>query len=73
MTAPEVQPVLRALRRSGIHIVALHNHMIGEKPHYFFLHYWGKGSAGDLARGLRSALNAQAAVLPGDGRLARLS
>jgi hypothetical protein len=32
MTADEVQPVTRALRKTGIHIVALHNHMIGEKP-----------------------------------------
>src|SRR5690348_5164210 len=32
MTAAEVQPVLRALRKGGIHIVALHNHMIGEQP-----------------------------------------
>jgi hypothetical protein len=32
MTSEEVQPVLRALRQSGIHIVALHNHMIGEQP-----------------------------------------
>src|SRR5207249_7699308 len=31
MTAEEVQPVLRALRKAGIHVVALHNHMIGEE------------------------------------------
>src|SRR5262249_37458257 len=28
MTAAEVQPVLRALRKGGIHVVALHNHMV---------------------------------------------
>jgi hypothetical protein len=27
MTAAEVQPVLRALRKGGIHVVAQHNHM----------------------------------------------
>jgi hypothetical protein len=27
-----------------------------------FLHYWGKGRSQDLARGVRSALDAQAAV-----------
>ncbi len=59
MTASEVQPVLRALRRAGIHVVALHNHMIGEEPAYFFTHFWGKGLAADLARGFRSALDAQ--------------
>jgi hypothetical protein len=62
MTAGEVQPVLRALRKAGIHIVALHNHMAGEQPTFYFTHFWGKGAAADLARGLRSALDAQAAV-----------
>jgi hypothetical protein len=62
MTAEEVQPVLRALRKADIHIVALHNHMVGEQPAFYFTHFWGKGPAKDLARGLRSALDAQAAV-----------
>lgn len=62
MTAAEVQPVLRALRKADLHIVALHNHMIGEEPAYFFVHFWGKGPAADLARGFRSALDAQAAA-----------
>lgn len=61
MTAPEVQRVLRALRKAGIHVVALHNHMLDEEPRVFFLHYWGKGAAADLARGLRAALDAQGA------------
>lgn len=61
MTVGEVQAVIRALRKGGIHVVALHNHMLDEEPRFFFLHYWGKGSAADLARGVRSALDAQAA------------
>ena len=59
MTAAEVQPVLRALRKAGIHIVALHNHMIGEHPAYYFTHFWGKGSAKELAQGFKAALEAQ--------------
>lgn len=59
MTAAEVQPVLRALRKSGIHIVALHNHMIGEQPAFYFTHFWGKGKVEDLTKGLASALEAQ--------------
>jgi hypothetical protein len=62
MAADEVQPVLRALRKADINIVALHNHMIGEQPAYYFVHFWGKDRAEDLARGLRSALDAQKAV-----------
>ncbi len=59
MTSREVQPVMHALRDAGIHIVALHNHMLEEKPAYYFLHYWGKGPAAELARGIRRALDLQ--------------
>jgi len=62
MTAGEVQAVLRALRKADIHVVALHNHMVGEQPAYYFTHFWGKGKAEELARGLKSALDAQAAA-----------
>lgn len=62
MTADEVQPVLRALRRVNIHVVALHNHMVGETPAYYFTHFWAKGPALDLARGFRAALDAQRGV-----------
>lgn len=65
MTAEEVQPVLRALRKADIHIVALHNHMVGEKPVFYFTHFWGKGSPEQLARGLKSALDAQAKAAGG--------
>ena len=59
-TAAEDQPVLRALRKAGIHVVALHNHMAGEGPAYYFTHFWGKGKAEDLAGSLRAALDVQA-------------
>jgi hypothetical protein len=62
MAADEVQPVLRALRKADINVVALHNHMVGEQPAYYFVHFWGKGKANDLAQGLRSALDAQKAA-----------
>jgi len=61
-TADEVQPVLHALRKGGIHVVALHTHMTGETPVFYFTHFWSKGSAGVLARAFRAALDAQAAV-----------
>jgi hypothetical protein len=60
MTAEEVQPVLRALRKANLHVVALHNHMVGEQPAFYFVHFWGKGPAADLARGLKTSLEAQA-------------
>ena len=59
MTAGEVQEVLKALRKAGINIVAIHNHMTHEEPQYVFLHYWGKGSAQTLVKALKSALATQ--------------
>jgi hypothetical protein len=59
MTEDELQGVLKALRKNGIHIVAIHNHMTHEQPRYVFLHYWGKGPAAELARGVRAALDSQ--------------
>jgi hypothetical protein len=61
MTAEEVQPVLRALRKGGLHVVALHNHMLGVEPALYFTHFWGTGKALDLAKGFRLALDAQGA------------
>lgn len=60
MTASEVQPVLKALRSGGINIVALHNHMVAEQPAYYFVHFWAKGEAAQLARAFRQALDDQA-------------
>ena len=52
----ELQGVLKALRRANINIVAIHNHMVEDQPRYIFLNYWGRGSAVELARGIRAAL-----------------
>jgi len=57
MLENEVEPVLRALIENGIEVVALHNHMVHERPRIFFLHYWGIGNAEKLAKGLRAALD----------------
>ncbi len=59
MLEREVQPVLKALRSSGINIVAIHHHMTRESPRVIFLHYWGVGSTSDLAKGLKAALDVQ--------------
>ena len=55
----ELQPVLRSLRKSGINIVAIHQHMTQENPRYVFLHYWGRGKAADLANAVRLARGEQ--------------
>ncbi len=57
MRESELQKVLKALGKAGISVVAIHQHMVDEQPRIIFLHYWGVGSVGDLAKGLRSALD----------------
>jgi hypothetical protein len=57
MLEPEVNPVIRALRKNSIEVVAVHNHMLGEQPRMVFLHYYGTGPAATLAQGFRAALD----------------
>jgi len=57
LIASEVDPVLKALRASGIEVTALHNHMLNDEPRLFFMHFWANDDAAKLARGLRSALD----------------
>jgi hypothetical protein len=55
----ELQTVLKTLRGANINIVAIHQHMTGENPRMIFLHYYGRGKALDLARGVKAAINTQ--------------
>lgn len=57
LVASEVTPVLTELRRRGIDVTALHNHLADEQPRLFFMHFWGNDDASRLAAGLRAALD----------------
>jgi hypothetical protein len=56
MLTSEVTPVLKALRKNGINVVAIHHHMTGTQPTIYFLHYWGTGPADKLATAFKGAL-----------------
>jgi Domain of Unknown Function (DUF1259) len=56
LIASEVNPVLKALREHGIEVTAIHNHMLDDQPHLYFMHFWANDDAKKLAEGLRSAL-----------------
>jgi Domain of Unknown Function (DUF1259) len=58
MLESEVMPVLKALRKEGVDVVAIHHHMIEEQPMIIFLHYWGRGPAEKLANAFKAALSA---------------
>ena len=57
MLANEVTPVLKALRKNGLDVVAIHHHMTDTQPTIYFLHYWGTGPAEKLATGFKAALS----------------
>lgn len=57
MLASEVTPVLKALRKNGIDVVAIHHHMTDTRPTIYFLHYWGTGPAERLATSFKAAVN----------------
>ena len=64
MTEDELQPVLKTLRKAGINIVAIHSHMTHENPRIMFLHYWGRGSAKNLANAVKDALGVSNVTAP---------
>jgi Domain of Unknown Function (DUF1259) len=57
LLANEVNPVIRALRTHGIDVTAVHNHMLLDQPHLYFMHFWSNEDAVKLAQGLHAALD----------------
>lgn len=53
VTEDELQPVLKSLLKQKINIVAIHQHMTHEQPRIMFFHYWGRGTAKDLAQAVK--------------------
>ena len=52
----ELNPLITALRDNGIEVTAIHNHMVGDDPRTFFIHFWANDDAIKLANGLGAAL-----------------
>lgn len=57
LTAEEVNSVARTLRKHGIEVTALHNHMLTENSRLFFMHFWANDDPIKLAKALREALD----------------
>ena len=60
VTGNEVNPLIRALRAGDIEVTAIHNHMLDEKPRFFFIHFWANDDAQKLAHSVRTALETTA-------------
>lgn len=52
----EVQPVITALKGSGVEPTALHNHLQGESPRVMYLHIEAQGEPVKIAEAVHSAL-----------------
>ena len=56
VTEDQLQPVLSSLLKDKINIVAIHQHMAHEEPRILFFHYWGTGTAKDLAQAIKGGM-----------------
>jgi hypothetical protein len=61
----EVNPVMSKLTDAGIHITALHNHVLGATPNTMYMHVLGHGKPGELASALHLALAQSATPISG--------
>jgi len=52
----ELDAVARTLHEHGLHVTAIHNHMVEQTPHMYWMHWYGTGDAATLARGVAAAL-----------------
>src|ERR1700736_3160631 len=53
----EVNPVMSALLDNGLEVTAVHNHFFFESPRIFYMHVHGHGTAADLARRAKPAVD----------------
>jgi hypothetical protein len=58
----EVNPVMTAALDNGIEVTALHNHFFFDKPHVYFMHIGGEGSADELGKGVKAMLDTEKSV-----------
>ena len=57
LTEAEVNPVMTAVLNQGLDVTALHNHFFFESPRIYYMHVHGVGTAADLARKIRPAVD----------------
>jgi hypothetical protein len=57
LTEGEVNPVMSVLLQNGLDVTALHNHFFWEQPRIFYMHVHGMGTADDLARRVKPAID----------------
>jgi hypothetical protein len=66
LLATEVGPVVERLAGGPVEMTALHNHLRRESPPLWYLHVGGHGDPVELARAVRTALEATRSPLPAE-------
>ena len=54
----DTQAVVSALSMGNLSVTAMHNHLLEDDPRMVFIHFWAEGKAEDVARGLKTAIDA---------------
>lgn len=57
LTEDEVNPVMSAVLQNGLDVTALHNHFFWEQPRIFYMHVHGMGTAADLTKRIKPAID----------------
>lgn len=57
LTEDEVNPVMSAILQNGLDVTALHNHFFWEQPRIFYMHVHGMGTAAELSRRVKPAID----------------
>ena len=57
LTEDEVNPVMSAILDNGLDVTAIHNHFFFEQPRIFYMHVHGVGTAADLAKRVKPAID----------------
>lgn len=57
VTGERVGPLTGALAGHGITVTSVHNHLIGETPALYYVHFWADGAPADVLAGLKAAID----------------
>src|SRR5262249_51631616 len=58
VTADELGAVVSALQAHQLEVTGVHNHLAGETPAVYYVHFFGRGSAAALSSAVDAALKA---------------
>jgi hypothetical protein len=64
VTGDRVAPLTGALASHGITVTSVHNHLVGEVPALYYVHFWADGPPADVLAGLAAAIDSARTPTP---------